>query len=219
MSSRATRARQSVVYSAQPSFPAAAATSAADRPDTSDIRADNLLLTPDGTVRIVDWPWACVGPAWLDAALLLVNVRLFGGQDATALLHACAATYDADVVQGTSPLGAPLLARYDLDRPANQAKLEAADALAELADDAGMSLVHLAVAFTLAHPAVTAPIIGPRTMEQLESQLGAADVVLGTDVLDRIDEIVPPGTTLSDVDAGYKPPALTDPFLRRRRTA
>jgi aryl-alcohol dehydrogenase-like predicted oxidoreductase len=110
-------------------------------------------------------------------------------------------------------------ARYDLDRPANQAKLEAADALAELADDAGMSLVHLAVAFTLAHPAVTAPIIGPRTMEQLESQLGAADVVLGTDVLDRIDEIVPPGTTLSDVDAGYKPPALTDPFLRRRRTA
>ena len=109
-------------------------------------------------------------------------------------------------------------ARYDLDRPANQAKLDAADALAELADDAGMSLVHLAVAFTLAHPAVTAPIIGPRTMEQLESQLGAADAVLGTDVLDRIDEIVPPGTTLSDLDAGYVPPALADPFLRRRRT-
>ena len=109
-------------------------------------------------------------------------------------------------------------ARYDLDRPANRAKLDAADALAELADDAGMSLVHLAVAFTLAHPAVTAPIIGPRTMEQLESQLGAADVVLGTDVLDRIDEIVPPGTTLSDLDAGYVPPALADPFLRRRRT-
>ena len=110
-------------------------------------------------------------------------------------------------------------ARYDLDRPGNQAKLEAADALAELAEDAGMSLVHLAVAFTLAHPAVTAPIIGPRTMEQLESQLGAADVVLSPDVLDRIDEIVPPGTTLSDIDSGYVPPFLTDPFLRRRRTA
>jgi len=79
--------------------------------------------------------------------------------------------------------------------------------------------VHLAIAFVLAHPAVTAPIIGPRTMEQLETQLGAADVVLSTDVLDRIDEIVPPGVTLSSADQGYLPPALADPFLRRRRTA
>ena len=110
-------------------------------------------------------------------------------------------------------------ARYDLSRPGNQAKLEAAEQLAVLAEEAGLSLVHLAVAFTLAHPAVTAPIIGPRTMEQLETQLGAADVVLGTDVLDRIDEIVPPGVTLSRDDLGYVPPALADPFLRRRRTA
>jgi hypothetical protein len=66
---------------------------------------------------------------------------------------------------------------------------------------------------------VTAPIIGPRTMAHLESQLGAADVVLGTDVLDEIDKIVPPGTTLADADKGYVPPALQDPFLRRRRTA
>jgi aryl-alcohol dehydrogenase-like predicted oxidoreductase len=108
--------------------------------------------------------------------------------------------------------------RYDLSNPENQRKLDAADALAVLAEQAKISLVHLALAFVLQHPAVTAPIIGPRTMEHLESQLGAVDVVLSTDVLDRIDEIVPPGVTLSRADAGYLPPALTDPFLRRRRT-
>jgi len=110
-------------------------------------------------------------------------------------------------------------ARYDLSNPDNQRKLEAADALAVLAEEAGLSLVHLAIAFVLAHPAVTAPIIGPRTMEQLETQLGAADVTLSADVLDRIDAIVPPGVTLSRTDAGYVPPALSDPFLRRRRVA
>ena len=107
-------------------------------------------------------------------------------------------------------------ARYDLANPENQRKLDAADALAELAEKAGLSLIHLALAFTLAHPAVTSPIIGPRTVEQLESQLGAADVALPTEILDRIDEIVPPGTTLSSTDAGYVPPALSDPSLRRR---
>jgi aryl-alcohol dehydrogenase-like predicted oxidoreductase len=108
--------------------------------------------------------------------------------------------------------------RFDLSTPANQAKLEAADSLALLAEDAGLSLIHLALAFTLAHPAVTAPIIGPRTMDHLKSQLGAADVTLSSDVLDRIDEIVPPGTTLSDFDKGYVPPSLRDARLRRRRT-
>ncbi|MEJ5943823.1 aldo/keto reductase [Pseudokineococcus basanitobsidens] len=115
-----------------------------------------------------------------------------------------------------SSRAARMPARYDLDSPENQAKLDAADALAKVADEAGMSLIHLALGFTLAHPAVTAPIIGPRTMEQLESQLGAADVVLPDDVLDRIDEIVPPGTTLAAADAGYVPPALADASLRRR---
>ena len=110
-------------------------------------------------------------------------------------------------------------ARYDLSTPENRRKLDAADALAELADKSGLSLIHLALAFTLAHPAVTAPIIGPRTMEQLESQLGAADVTLSSDVLDAIDEIVPPGVTIAAGDAGYLPPTLSDPFLRRRRTA
>ena len=89
----------------------------------------------------------------------------------------------------------------------------------KLADEAGIPLVHLAIAFVLQHPAVTAPIIGPRTMDQLESQLGAVDVTLTPDILDRIDEIVPPGVTMNDSDRGYRPPALTDPFQRRRRTA
>ena len=105
--------------------------------------------------------------------------------------------------------------RYDLALPGNQAKLEAADQLAKLADEAGMSLIHLALAFTLSHPAVTAPIIGPRTMEQLESQLGAADVVLDSAILDRIDEIVPPGVNLNPGDRGYDTPSLT-PARRRR---
>jgi aryl-alcohol dehydrogenase-like predicted oxidoreductase len=109
--------------------------------------------------------------------------------------------------------------RYDLSKPENQRKLAAADALAVLAEEAGMPLVHLALAFVMQHPAVTAPIVGPRTMEHLEGQLGALDVTLTTDVLDRIDEIVPPGVTLSRFDQGYVPEELADPFLRRRRTA
>jgi aryl-alcohol dehydrogenase-like predicted oxidoreductase len=106
--------------------------------------------------------------------------------------------------------------RYDLSNPDNQRKLDAAEALAVLAEEAGISLVHLALAFVLRHPAVTAPIIGPRTMDHLESQLGAVDVVLSDDVLDRIDEIVPPGVTISRFDAGYVAPALSDASLRRR---
>jgi aryl-alcohol dehydrogenase-like predicted oxidoreductase len=106
--------------------------------------------------------------------------------------------------------------RYDLSLPGNQAKLDVADQLGALADDAGISLVHLAIAFVMNHPAVTAPIIGPRTMEQLDSQLGAADVVLSADILDQIDKIVPPGTNLNSADGGYQPPALTNPALRRR---
>jgi aryl-alcohol dehydrogenase-like predicted oxidoreductase len=106
--------------------------------------------------------------------------------------------------------------RYDMSDPGNQRKLEAAEAFAVLAEDAGISLIHLALAFVLQHPAVTSPIIGPRTMEHLESQLGAADVERSGDILDQIDKIVPPGVTLSQADAGYLPPALAQPGLRRR---
>jgi aryl-alcohol dehydrogenase-like predicted oxidoreductase len=105
--------------------------------------------------------------------------------------------------------------RYDLSLPENQRKLDAADALAQLADEAGITLIELALAFVLRHPAISAAIIGPRTMEHLESQLTAADVELSADVLDRVDEIVPPGVNLNPTDAGYQNPALTLAALRR----
>jgi aryl-alcohol dehydrogenase-like predicted oxidoreductase len=105
--------------------------------------------------------------------------------------------------------------RYDLSLPGNQRKLEAADALAELAEEAGISLIEMSLAFVIRHPAVTAAIIGPRTMVQLESQLSAVDVELSDDVLDRIDEIVPPGVNLNPADGGWSNPAL-EPAARRR---
>ena len=105
--------------------------------------------------------------------------------------------------------------RFDLSRPANQRKLDAVEQLAQLADEVGITLIQLAIAFVLNHPAITAPIIGPRTMEQLESQLAAADVILDEAVLDRIDEIVPPGTTINPVDNSFDNPALR-PAARRR---
>ncbi|HLH28274.1 MAG TPA: aldo/keto reductase, partial [Acidimicrobiales bacterium] len=106
--------------------------------------------------------------------------------------------------------------RYDLSLPGNQEKLRAVDALDELARSAGLTLVQLALGFVLEHPAVTSPIIGPRTMEHLESQLPALDLRLDADVLDRIDEIVPPGTDLQATDVGWTPPAVSDAGRRRR---
>ncbi|HEX6681748.1 MAG TPA: aldo/keto reductase [Candidatus Limnocylindrales bacterium] len=106
--------------------------------------------------------------------------------------------------------------RYDRTHPANAPKLAAVEKLRELATEAGITIIHLAIAFVLRHPAVTSAIVGPRTMEHLESMLGADKVVLSADVMDRIDEIVPPGTDLNPADAGYRPPSLTDPAVRRR---
>jgi len=116
----------------------------------------------------------------------------------------------------TSHRAARIPARYDLSIPGNQQKLEAVERLAELADGAGISLVHLALAFVIRHPAVTAAIVGPRTLDQLEGQLGAVDVRLSGDVLDAIDAIVAPGTNLNDADSGWRPPHLDDPAARRR---
>lgn len=113
-------------------------------------------------------------------------------------------------------------AHFDTSLPANQRKLEASDQLARLADEAGMSLVEMALGFVTNHPAVTAAIIGPRTMEHLERQLPAADVALDDALLDRIDQIVPPGTNVSPADGGnvnpdgsFANPAL-EPTARRR---
>jgi aryl-alcohol dehydrogenase-like predicted oxidoreductase len=106
--------------------------------------------------------------------------------------------------------------RYNLTLPANQAKLEAADKLAALADEAGLSLVQMALAFVLEHPAVTAAIIGPRTLEHLEAQLGTDEIELDPALLDRIDGIVPPGTTINPFDRGWEPPSLASASARRR---
>ncbi len=114
-----------------------------------------------------------------------------------------------------SPSRQRLTARYDMSLPVNQRKLEAAEALGRLAEDAGLSLIEMAIAFVLNHPAVTSAIIGPRTLEHLESQLPAADIRLGADVLDRIDEIVAPGTLINPADSSYDNPALR-PSARRR---
>jgi aryl-alcohol dehydrogenase-like predicted oxidoreductase len=105
--------------------------------------------------------------------------------------------------------------RYDLSKPENQRKLEAADALARLAEDAGMTLVEMAIAFVIRHPAVTAAIIGPRTLDHLEDQLKALEVELTDDLLDRIDEIVPPGVNVNPADIAWQNPALR-PEARRR---
>jgi aryl-alcohol dehydrogenase-like predicted oxidoreductase len=105
--------------------------------------------------------------------------------------------------------------RFDLALPGNQAKLAAVEELIKIAADAGCSLTHMALAFVTGNPAVTSAIIGPRTMEQLTDLLAGASVTLDDDVLDRIDQIVPPGVTLNPADAGWQPSVLADPASRR----
>ena len=115
----------------------------------------------------------------------------------------------------TSPARQRLAARFDMSMPENQHKLEAVEQLAEVADEAGVSLIELAIAFVVNHPAVTSAIIGPRTTEQLYSQIPAAEVALDPATLDRIDEIVKPGVNLNPADTSYGEQVLK-PSLRRR---
>ncbi|HEY1640900.1 MAG TPA: aldo/keto reductase [Streptosporangiaceae bacterium] len=110
-------------------------------------------------------------------------------------------------------------ARFDPAVGGNQAKYAAAEELVKVAADAGCTLPQLAVAFAAAHPAVTSVITGPRTMEQLDSLLAGAAVTLDDAVLDRIDAIVPPGTSLYNPDSAWQPEVLTRPDLRRRPLA
>jgi len=104
---------------------------------------------------------------------------------------------------------------HDPSHGAYRRKQQAVDALTELAREAGLTLIHLALAFVCRHPAVTSAALGPSTMEHLESSLGAASVELDDAILDRIDEIVPPGTNFDPADEGYLNPAL-EPQARRR---
>jgi aryl-alcohol dehydrogenase-like predicted oxidoreductase len=106
--------------------------------------------------------------------------------------------------------------RFDLTRPANQARLDAVERLVTVADQAGLTLIQLALGFVTAHPGVTSAIIGPRTIEHLRSQLAAADTVLPADVLDAVDAIVAPGLDLAPDEKIDTPPALLDATLRRR---
>jgi aryl-alcohol dehydrogenase-like predicted oxidoreductase len=101
--------------------------------------------------------------------------------------------------------------------PANQRKLDIVEDLALLAEEAGMTLIELAIAFVLNHPGVTSAIVGPRTMEQLDSYLPAADIRLSSDVLDRIDKLVAPGVTVNPDDNSYGAHELTAQARRRTR--
>ncbi|WP_328476306.1 aldo/keto reductase [Actinoplanes sp. NBC_00393] len=111
---------------------------------------------------------------------------------------------------------AVLPARFDLTDPANQARLDAVEKLTGIAEQAGLTLIQLALGFVTAHPGVTSALIGPRTLEHLSSQLAAADTVLPADVLDAIDAIVAPGVDLAAQEKFDTPPALLDAALRRR---
>ncbi|WP_290057839.1 aldo/keto reductase [Amycolatopsis solani] len=130
------------------------------------------------------------------------------------------------------PLGQGLLTgrvrkgeRNDLRRAhllkhlSDERRLDVVEQLVPLAAEAGLPMTHLAMAFVIAHPGVTSALLGPRTMPQLDDLLAGLDVRLTDDVLDRIDEIVPPGTNVGALDQNYQPPAVHDPDLRRRPLA
>lgn len=98
----------------------------------------------------------------------------------------------------------------------DERRLDAVERIIPLAEEAGLPMTHLAMAFAIAHSGVTSAIIGPRTMEQLDDLLAGVEVTLTDEILDRIDEIVPPGTDVGTLDMDYRPPALQHPSLRRR---
>ena len=107
--------------------------------------------------------------------------------------------------------------RYDLTVPAHQRKLEIVIELEALAIASNLNIIELSLAFVLEHPAISSAIIGPRTMEQLDSQLHVHSIRLETEVLDRIDELVPPGTNVSPNDVGWISPTLASARRRRPR--
>lgn len=121
---------------------------------------------------------------------------------------------DADLPT-PAPARQRLADRFDMSLPVNQHKPAATEALAHLAEDAGMTLMEMAIAFALNHPAVTSALIGPRTLQHLQTQLPAADVVLDPEVLGRTDEIVAPGTVINPADSSFANPAR-EPAARRR---
>jgi aryl-alcohol dehydrogenase-like predicted oxidoreductase len=98
----------------------------------------------------------------------------------------------------------------------DERNLDAVERLIPIAEQAGLSLTHMAMAFVMAHPGVTSAILGPRTMQHLDDLLAGAEAVLSDEILNRIDEVVAPGTDAGPMGAAYVPPALTEANLRRR---
>jgi aryl-alcohol dehydrogenase-like predicted oxidoreductase len=109
--------------------------------------------------------------------------------------------------------------RFGFRHLSDERRLDVVEQLVPLAEEAGLSLTHLALAFVIAHPGVTSAVIGPRTMTHLDDLLAGAETVLDDEILDRIDEIVPPGTDVGALDMAYVPPAISSVGLRRRPAA
>jgi aryl-alcohol dehydrogenase (NADP+) len=105
---------------------------------------------------------------------------------------------------------------WDAERPEVQRKYDLIGELSILAQEASLSLTHMAMAFTAEHPAVSAVIMGPKTMDQLQETLGATEVRLTAEILDRIDKIVPPGTRIDPKESFIPNPWLDEPSRRRR---
>ena len=158
-----------------------------------------------------------LGRTGVQVSPLCLGTMMFGAwgntdhDDSIRIIHKA---LDAGI-NPTSPARQRLAKRFDMSLPENQRKLDVVQELAKVADDSGLSMIELAIAFVVNHPGVTSAIIGPRTMEQLESQLPAADVTLDAATLDRIDAIVKPGVDLNPADTSYGDHIL-QPALRRR---
>ena len=116
------------------------------------------------------------------------------------------------------PLPDSMRVKYIPKQMSDERSLDAVEQLIPLAEEAGLSLTHMAMAFVMAHPGVTSAILGPRTMQHLDDLLAGAEVRLSDEILDRIDQIVPPGTDVGPNEAAYKPPAILQADLRRRPT-
>lgn len=101
----------------------------------------------------------------------------------------------------------------------DERRIDAVEQIVALSEESGIRMTHLAMAFAIAHPGVTSALIGPRSMEQLDDLLEGVDVALSDELLDRIDEIVPPGSDVGRLDQQYNPPAVLEPVLRRRPAA
>jgi aryl-alcohol dehydrogenase-like predicted oxidoreductase len=120
--------------------------------------------------------------------------------------------------KGRQPPGG-VRTQYFPEQMSDERRLDAVERLIPVADEAGLPLTHVAMAFVMAHPGVTSAIIGPRTMQHLDDLLAGVDVVLSDEILDRIDKIVPPGVDIGPLQASYNPPSVMQAGLRRRPTS